>query len=91
MKLDKSRIVLFGALIVLVMVLMSGGFGFHGFGMMHGGSWVRWILFGLLFWFLFSRCGCGRKCGCKSSEDIDDESSEDSSEDSKTDTSENDA
>jgi len=88
--LDKSRIILFGALIVLVMVLVNGGFGFHGISFMHGGSWVRWILFGLLFWLLFSRCGCCGKKGCRSTDDVEDESTDestdDSAEDSKDDT-----
>jgi len=62
------------------MVLVNEGFGFHGFGVMHGGSWMRWILFGLLFWLLFSRCGCCGKRGCGGTDDVEVDSEEDSEE-----------
>ena len=88
MKLDKSRILLFGALIVLVIVLMDGGFNFHFFGPLHGTSWVRWILIGLVFWLLFSRCGCCRKSGCNVAKDVEDDSSDEASEDSEKDSEE---
>ncbi|GMQ81915.1 MAG: hypothetical protein BMS9Abin05_1352 [Rhodothermia bacterium] len=85
MKLDKSRIILFGALVVLVIVLVDGSFDFHFFGLMHGTSWVRWVLFGLLFWLLFSRRGCCGKSECNDSKNVEDDSSDKSSEDTEGD------
>ena len=63
---DKSRILLLGALVLLVMVLMDGGSHFHGFGLFHGLSWLRWVLLGVLIWLIVSRCGC---CGSSASHD----------------------
>ncbi|NNE35175.1 MAG: hypothetical protein HKN13_08070 [Rhodothermales bacterium] len=63
---DKSRILLFGALILLVLVLMDGGTHIFGFGLFHHASWLRWLLMGLLVWLVLSRCGC---CGSHSSRD----------------------
>ena len=79
MQLDKSKILLFGGLVLLVVVLMNGGLHLHGFGIHHGGSWTRWVLFGLLFWFLFSRGGCCGGCGY--SDDSGEEEAEESSDD----------
>jgi len=72
---DKSRVVLFGALVILVLALMGGGPHLHGFHFFHGHSWLRWILFGLLIWLLVSRTGC-----CGGSHDADDETSPDAPE-----------
>jgi hypothetical protein len=57
---DKSRVVLLGALVILVLALMGGGPHLLGFHFFHGHSWLRWILFGLLMWLILSRSGC---CG----------------------------
>ncbi|MBO6575370.1 MAG: hypothetical protein JJ896_08145 [Rhodothermales bacterium] len=66
---DFSRPALLVALVALFLVLTSTGPGFF-FGISFS-STLRWVLFGLLIWFLCSSCGgsgcCGRRrrgCGC---------------------------
>lgn len=70
---DKSRILLFGALILLVLVLVNGGIHISGFSLFHGASWLRWVLLGLLIWLITSRCGCCR-CGVSNGDGEDVES-----------------
>jgi len=58
---DKSRVLIFAAIVLLIIVLMNGGSHWFGFQVHHHGfSWLRWILFGLLIWLVLSRAGC---CG----------------------------
>lgn len=63
---DISRPLLLVALGVLFVVLTSVGPGFF-FGFHFGGT-LRWVLFGLLIYFIFARgggcCGSGTRCCC---------------------------
>ncbi len=66
---NKSRLLLFGALAVLFISLLSGGFSFHGMGMYHFHGWGKIALIAFAVYFLVGRCGC---CGtCRRNADDD--------------------
>ncbi len=81
---DKSRLLLFGALILLVLVLMDGGVFIHGFSLFHGVSWLRWVLLGRLIWLITSRCACCRSGVCDPDmEDVESDNEEAAEEEEK--------
>ena len=67
---DKSRVLLLGALALLIITLSSVGIHWHGFRFLHGFSWLSWILFGLLIWLIATRMGC---CGERRPDDEEEE------------------
>ena len=75
---DKSRVLVFGALVLLVLVLMNGGNHMHGIHLFQGFSWLSWALFGLFVWLLFTRSGC---CSGNSEDILEDEDLEEVAED----------
>jgi len=57
---DKSRILLFGALAVLFITLLNGGFSFHGIGIYHFHGWAKIALIAFAIYLLVGRgCCCG--------------------------------
>ena len=70
---DKSKLLLLGALVVLVLTLADGSFFSHGFGLFHFHGWTRILLIAFAVWLLL---GC-RGCRCGSDTESDD-STEDS-------------
>ena len=67
---DKSRVLLLGALVLLIITLSSAGIHWHGFRFFHGFSWLSWVLFGLLIWLITTRMGC---CGERRTHDEEEE------------------
>ena len=86
---DKSKLLVLGAIVALVLSLSNGGLFFHGFGLMSFHGWPKIVLIALVVWML---CGC-RGSGCGSHDvriDEDDIVDHDGSGDSASDDSDED-
>ena len=74
---DKSRLLLLGALAVLFIVLLSGGFSFNGIGIYHFHGWGKILLIAFAIYFLVGRGGCCGGCrGHDEAESADEEDDE---------------
>ena len=76
---DKSKILVLGAIVALVLSLSNGGLFSHGFGVVSFHGFPKILLIALVVWMLF---GCrGSRCGSTDGSDGADAAEDDSSDD----------